>query len=301
MYSKTNIHKVEFFRQIVEFASDSIVAIDTDLKIIFFNKEAEKTFGYSSDEILGKHLNTLIPSRFHESHNNYVTQFAKSGVIARLMNETANLEVMALRRDGSEFFVEISIIKIKEAFVSIVRDITNRKAFEEKLKFYAERDYLTGVMNRRKTEETGSKELERAKRFNNPFSILVLDIDHFKKINDSYGHDIGDLAIIHLTSVVQNVIRQIDSIGRWGGEEFVILLPEVDDQGISVVAEKIRSAVEQQPFITKTKKNVDFTISIGGSTYSKSNASWESILKNADLGLYKAKKNGRNRFCYYDS
>ncbi len=296
--------KEKFFSNVVELAADSILAIDEDMKILLFNREAEKTFGYSSDEIVGQHLNVLIPSCFHEQHNQHVCEFLKSPVTARLMNERANVEVEGLRRDGSTFFSEISIIKVqlvkRTILVAIIRDITKSKELQEKLVFLSEHDSLTGILNRRKIEENLQKEMERASRYDRPLSLLLIDIDHFKKINDTFGHDVGDLALKHLVSVLTNYLRKVDSLGRWGGEEFVILLPEVDEKGILVVAEKLRKAVEIHPLKTREqKKEVSFTVSLGGATHDASGISPEIFIKQADEALYQAKQEGRNRFCLY--
>ncbi|MFQ5444620.1 MAG: diguanylate cyclase, partial [Nitrospinales bacterium] len=258
----------KFFSQIVHLAADSIIAVDDNLKVVYFNREAEKVFGYCFDEIVGQHLNVLIPSRYHDQHDQYVRQFNESGVTARLMGERT-AEVQALRRDGREFFAEISIVKAGKFLAAIIRDVTEKKEIEKQLKIFAEYDSLTGIMNRRKIEEVAQIEIERASRFSRTLSLLLLDIDHFKRINDAYGHDVGDLAIKHLVSVSTKNMRKVDSMGRWGGEEFIILLPEVGKEGISVFAEKIRRAVEQQPLRLDDHKKIFSTISIGGTIYNK--------------------------------
>ncbi len=286
----------EFFSRIANYAADSIIAVDKDLKIIFFNREAEKVFGYSSNEIMGQPLNILIPARYHARHEGHVQKFADSDVTARLMNDDVGKEVLALRRDGTEFFAEISILKIDQDMVAIVRDVTKRKDFEEQLKYLAEYDSLTGVMNRRKIEEVAKKEIGRALRYERQLSLLLIDIDHFKKINDSFGHDIGDFALKHLVSVCREVLREIDFIGRWGGEEFMVLLPEVDRKVIPAVAEKLRNAVEVQPVKLEGLDEIEFTISLGGVVCREPTQEWETYLKLADNALYQAKAQGRNRF-----
>lgn len=237
MIFNTSEKKEHFLSEIIELAADSIMAVNENMELFFFNKEAEKTFGHTSDEIRGKHLNVLIPARFHKQHELHVQNFSESEVVARLMNERENLVVQALRSDGSEFPAEISLLKMsfekEKIFVAIVRDITRRKELENELRILSEYDSLTGILNRRKTEELLKQEMNRASRYDRALSLLILDIDHFKKVNDNFGHDIGDLALKHMVAICKENLRKVDFMGRWGGEEFVILLPEVGTDGIS--------------------------------------------------------------------
>ncbi len=290
-----------FFSKIVELAADAILAIDKNMKLIYLNKEAEKTFGYSHDEIIGQHLNTLISPEFHADHDKHIRKFLEEDAISRLMNDRQNVEVKGLRKDGSQFFAEISIIKIQQdgetLVAGIIRDISNSKELEKKLRDFAEHDALTGIMNRRMIENALKKDIERASRYNTPLSLLMMDIDHFKKVNDTFGHDIGDLVLKHLTSISKSNLREVDSFGRWGGEEFVVLLPEIDLKDVRVVAEKLRASIEKNPLIINDNEKVSYTISIGGVVFSKSIESWETFFKLADNALYQAKEQGRNQVC----
>jgi len=297
----STLEKGIFFSKVVELAADSIIAVDKNMKLIFFNSEAEKTFGYSQDEIIGQHLNTLIPSEFHEVHDKHVRKFLEESTVARLMNDRQNVEVKGLRKNGNQFFAEISIIKIpqEDGFIlaGIIRDISNSKKLEKKLRDFAEHDSLTGIMNRRMIENVLKKDLERASRYNKPLSLLMMDIDHFKKVNDTFGHDVGDLVLKHLTDVSKSNLREVDSFGRWGGEEFVVLLPEIDLKDARVVAEKLRTSIENTPLKINENEKVSYTISIGGAAFSKSMDSWETFFKLADNALYQAKEQGRNQVC----
>ncbi len=290
-----------FFSKIVELAADSILAINEDMELVFFNKEAENTFGYKSEEIIGQHINKLIPAEYHEQHNQHIKKFLKSNVVARLMNNRNNLEVKGLREDGSVFFCEISLIKVGMQtgvyLVAILRDITESKEREKKLQNLAETDTLTGIMNRGTIENVLRKEIERASRYDKNLALLMLDIDHFKKVNDTFGHEMGDFALKHLTLICLDNIREVDFMGRWGGEEFVILMPEVDAKGVFVVAEKLRKSIENQPIEFQIGEKIQITVSIGGALFKKSNPQWEFLFREADTALYKAKEQGRNQFC----
>ncbi len=160
----------------------------------------------------------------------------------------------------------------------------------ERLKLLAETDPLTGLYNKGKFNEVLQKEIERAKRYKRPLSIIVFDIDHFKKINDTYGHKIGDDVLKSLAKIIKSSVRKTDFAARWGGEEFVILLPETDLEGARKVAEKLREKVEKHKFPGVGK----VTISLGVAQL-KDNEDPNDFIVRADMALYKAKEGGRNR------
>ena len=157
-------------------------------------------------------------------------------------------------------------------------------------------DGLTGVWNRRYLELTLRKEIERAQRFGRPLSVLMIDIDRFKRVNDRHGHQRGDETLIEVTRRILGEIRtNIDVVGRYGGEEFVVLLPETPSGGGYVVAEKIRTAMRDQPFIGSTGDPLTITVSVGLSTYPEDGTVAEELIHRADTAMYKAKAEGRDR------
>ena len=161
----------------------------------------------------------------------------------------------------------------------------------EKLKLIAATDKLTGLFNRNKFYEIANLELERAKRYKRPLSLIIFDIDYFKKINDKYGHNIGDYVLKKLSWIIKTHIRKSDYVFRWGGEEFIILAPETDINGAEKLAEKLRSAVEEYEF--DTVKYV--TISIGVAQFNENlDKNIDSLISRADRALYKSKEAGRN-------
>lgn len=151
-------------------------------------------------------------------------------------------------------------------------------------------DELTGVPNRRKFREAATRELELAHRYGTPLSLVLLDIDHFKYINDTYGHATGDTILVELCRLIEKDTRGVDIFARWGGEEFVLLLPETSPTGASAVAEKLRMAVESHSF----SETITLTCSFGTSSFWP-NDSLYSLLERADNALYKAKQAGRNQ------
>lgn len=175
-------------------------------------------------------------------------------------------------------------------------DFSNRcliREQKEKLQEMAMKDPLTGLYNRRGFQEISQMEYARVIRYAGDLSLLIFDIDHFKKINDKYGHPIGDSLLIELTSLVTNNIRETDSFIRWGGEEFIIIVPGTNSEGMVHFAEKIRSLVEN----FKPSNIPMVTISIGYTTYQKGD-SMKNMTERADSALYNAKLSGRNRVCY---
>ncbi|WP_281951151.1 GGDEF domain-containing protein [Nitrosophilus kaiyonis] len=167
----------------------------------------------------------------------------------------------------------------------------------ERLKLIAATDKLTGLFNRNKFYEIANIEIERANRYNRPLSLIIFDIDFFKRINDRYGHNIGDYVLKTLSSIIKKNTRKSDYIFRWGGEEFIILTPETDILGAKKLAEKLRKAVENFEF--DTVKYV--TISLGVAQYNKKiDKDIDSLIKRADDALYRSKESGRNMVTIYE-
>jgi diguanylate cyclase (GGDEF)-like protein len=157
-------------------------------------------------------------------------------------------------------------------------------------------DGLTGVWNRRYLEMTLRKEIERGQRFGRPLSLLMLDIDKFKAVNDRYGHQRGDEVLVEVTRRILGEIRtNIDVVGRYGGEEFIVVLPETPSGGARVVAEKIREAMRNESFVGASGDPLSITVSVGVSTYPEDGAAAEELIGRADAALYRAKAEGRDR------
>lgn len=175
----------------------------------------------------------------------------------------------------------------------IIRDITERKQFEEKLYYLSTTDELTGLNNRRYFMQVAADEIERAKRYGKYFSLILIDIDRFKTINDTYGHNGGDEVLKKLGSLLRNRLRKADIAARIGGEEFGLILPETDLDQAYTLAELIRSKVASSPVDYEDKK-ISYTISAGVTVCSADTDSVEDLLRAADQALYSAKEKGRN-------
>ena len=168
--------------------------------------------------------------------------------------------------------------------------MTERKRLEEELRRTAMTDRLTGAFNRLKFDEIMAIELNRARRYKRPLTLSIFDIDDFKRINDTFGHAVGDIVLVELTKIVKSMVRESSYLFRWGGEEFVILLPEISVEGAAVQAERIRKEVETHAFAVAGRVTVSF-----GMAEFRRDDTVDSIVKRADEALYRAKERGKNR------
>jgi len=165
----------------------------------------------------------------------------------------------------------------------------------EYLSSVAKQDVLTGISNRRDMMDILDNEVKRANRYQHSFSIILIDIDHFKKVNDTYGHEVGDKVLVELARVLSDVLRDTDTESRWGGEEFLICLPHIEIDDAVNVAEKIRLAVADNGVVCR-QQEIRITISAGVAQY-QYGAPVDDLIRAADVALYTAKEQGRNLVC----
>ncbi len=180
-------------------------------------------------------------------------------------------------------------------------DITERKNIELELDRNAKLDFLTELFNRRHFIKLANQELQRATRFNHPLSILVMDIDHFKRINDTHGHAAGDNVLKKFAGVCRSAFREIDVIGRMGGEEFAILLPETSRTQVCEAAERVRARIAATEVLLDQGQAIQFTVSIGVASLNSSEDTLDVLLSQADNALYEAKNAGRNQVRFRNS
>ena len=170
------------------------------------------------------------------------------------------------------------------------RMIKKQEQLTEEIRSLSEIDHLTEMYNRRKITELYDSEYVRYKRYKHPLSIIIIDIDFFKKINDKYGHTQGDITLKEIASILKTEVRESDHVGRWGGEEFLVICPETDIDGANTLAEKIRKAIDEYPFTHVGHKTASF-----GITTCNDDSTFESMINRADKALYKVKAGGRNK------
>lgn len=285
-----------------EAAHDAMMIIDSDDTIIFWNKAAERMFGYPKSEAVNRQLHPLItPEEDCRKAMRGMRAFAATGT-GPVMNSV--MEFTAIRKNGEHFPVERSVAAFQMAekwyAVGSLRDITDRKQAENQLRTLANTDGLTGVFNRRHFMQAAEYELERARRYNRPLSLLMIDADHFKHVNDTYGHSAGDAVLQFLTATASADLRKVDMIGRVGGEEFAILLPETSVESAAAAAERVRMAIEAAE-VSAADAVVRFTVSIGVAGLGSGGRTIDDLLRSADDALYAAKESGRNRVVVHNS
>lgn len=284
---------------IVDGITEAVIGVDRNGRITFANRAACSMFGYSQDELTGREIEVLVPDGVRDTHVRHRAAYMESPR-TRPMGE--NLTLTAQRRDGTVFPVEIGLDFVAQeggttAVVALISDATERRAFEAALEEAAATDPLTGLPNRRAFQAALSSEHGRARRYSHPFSIVLGDIDHFKKLNDTFGHDFGDEVLVGVAHRLREGLREHDAIARWGGEEFILLLPETSIAGAAVVAEKLRRFVEELAFFPKESNEADpvkVTMSLGAAE-STEGADVGAVVIAADKRLYLAKEGGRNR------
>lgn len=197
-----------------------------------------------------------------------------------------------LANDVVFYLLTMAIAYVMMAMIRFLRHSEAR--LEDELRRQATHDSLTGLYNRGRLNELAAREMALARRHRRPLAVLMLDIDRFKLVNDTYGHDVGDHVIRRLADVCRSQVREIDHVGRFGGEEFVCILPETGRDAALACAERLRTAIEAQR-VESARGEVRFTASIGVALYDDPDAGWEELLKDADAALYRAKQEGRNR------
>ncbi|MBQ0759014.1 MAG: diguanylate cyclase [Zhongshania sp.] len=182
-------------------------------------------------------------------------------------------------------------------FGLIVFDFKGAKLLRN-IQFTATHDGLTQLNNRREIECLINLECERADRYKNPLSVMMLDIDYFKRVNDTYGHQVGDEALRVVATTIKQTIRKIDIAGRYGGEEFLVLTPDTPREKAEILAQRLNKAIKTASIKLKDGKTFSVTVSIGGSCFSPERRSADLLVKSADEALYKAKETGRDRVCF---
>ena len=245
--------------------------------------------GYRPDEVLGR--SPRILSSGHQSAEFYAAMWRRLREAGHWEGELWNR-----RKDGTVFPVYESISVVRDEagevqhFVAVFHDITEQKRLEAELDYRANHDPLTGLANRKQLEQQIREELQRADRYGTPFSLIMFDLDHFKAVNDRYGHQTGDKVLTEITELIVTRLREPDQIGRWGGEEFMILLPETGQDEAVTLAERLRRTTAEADFVDLPA----VTISLGVTEYG-SGDDLDQLTRRVDDALYRAKGEGRNR------
>jgi diguanylate cyclase (GGDEF)-like protein/PAS domain S-box-containing protein len=288
----------ERYRTILAEIEEGYYEVDLAGNIRFVNRAACRQFGYSEKELLGSNYRAYVPK---EDIKGVYKAWNK---VYRTGEPLQSYPFTTVRKDGTQIFVENSVSPLRDKSGSIIgfravsRDVTQRKQFEQKLADMATHDSLTGLPNRSLLGDRLTMGLALSRRNGNRLAILMLDLDRFKVINDTMGHAVGDQLLKAVAGRLEGVTRKSDTIARIGGDEFVLVLPQVASPGDAAkLAQRILD-VFQEPFVFDDHR-LKITTSIGIAVYPDDGKDIDILLKNADNAMYQAKEEGRDmyRFC----
>lgn len=298
---KGELEKSQYQLQaVIRNVMDGIITTDQSGNIQGFNPAAEKIFGYTQDEITGKNIKILMLESYRSAHDVHVHGYLNSDE-GRLTGMRSR-EVTALRKNGEPFSMEISVSEMllggQRYFVAIVRDITERKQAEHKIAHLAHYDYLTNLPNRALFMNTLEHSIQLARRNGYKVAAMFLDLDGFKQVNDTQGHDVGDLLLQGVAARLKEIIRASDTVARVGGDEFIFVLNGIEsEEDVALVAKKL-IAVLSEPFDLKGQ-----ICQVGGSVgiaiFPDSSDEMEGLIKQADDAMYLAKQSGKNTYKFY--
>jgi diguanylate cyclase (GGDEF)-like protein/PAS domain S-box-containing protein len=285
---ETDFHLLKLSKALEE-SGDTVVITDTEGKIEYVNRAFEQQSGFSAKEAINKNPNILRSGEHQNPFYEHLWQTILSG-------ETYRGVVTNKRKDATFYHEFKTIVPLKNKrgklsnFISTGKDITSRVLFEHELEKAATTDPLTGAANRLQCDKWLKSATEQARVFNTTIALILFDIDDFKKVNDTFGHNAGDNVLIQIAEIVRTMVRNSDIFARWGGEEFVILQMDTPFEGTITFAERLRKEIEHSTF----KDISPITISMGVAQYDGT-GSIEAFIKKADDAMYEAKKEGKNR------
>jgi len=302
----THKHQYVPFKKIVDLANDVIIVTEAENtkdighKIIYVNEAFTKLTGYSRKEAIGK-----TPKMLQGELTSVATRKRINSALAQ--QSPICERIYNYSKTGSGYWLDMNIMPLHNTkgellyFAGIERDITKQQEKENNLIEQASIDELTGLLNRRAFTEAADNVISNAISEKNTLMVAMIDADHFKKINDNYGHDIGDQALCQLSAIMQSCFRKSDLLGRFGGEEFVVVIAGCDEQKILDKMNQFREQVSRTLIEIATSSEINLTISIGIAFLEKTNNNFTDLIKAADIALYQAKDSGRNKVCVYDS
>jgi len=296
-----NLLTDRFYRKVLDSLYEGVYFVDRDRTILYWNDAAEKMTGYSRSDVIGKHCWDNILMHVNSCGVSLCQdQCLLEGAIEQ--GGSFSAEVFFHHRDGHKVPVLIKVTPIRNqrgrvvGAVQVFSENSSRIDLGRKvreLERMALLDPLTKLGNRRYGEMNLAGKLRELKRYGWPFGVLFIDIDNFKIVNDTYGHDAGDKVLRIVAATITNGLRSTDVVSRWGGEEFVAVVANVDDENLHHVGEKVRMLVERSS-IPLEDEDRHVTISIGA-TLARKKDSAATIIKRADTLMYRSKKEGRNR------
>jgi len=270
--------------------------VGTKGKFIEFNPAMVRMFGYKNKEDF-YNMNVADLYLHPEDRKTFNAKMLRDGFVS-------NEELQLKKKDGTPFVGSVSAVAVKDEngdvkhYDGIIEDITERKRMEEQLIHMATHDRLTGLPNRELLSDRLSVAIAYAERYSQKIAVMMLDLDYFKEVNDSMGHGAGDMLLKIISERLTKILRKSDTIARMGGDEFILLLPEIISiANATTIANKVLKAIGE-PYEIEDRK-LHITISIGIAIYPKDGQDIEMLIRNADYAMYSAKNKGRNNYQLY--
>lgn len=293
--------KNQAYAKIIENLHDGLYFVDLNRIVTYWNKAAERISGYTAEEVVGKSCKDDILTHVDSEGNCLCNSICplKRTMADKVPRES---EIYMHHKDGHRIPVSVRTSILTDdngkvvGGIELFTDISNQKVNEMRIKELEQMallDRLTQLANRNYIEKELASRFEEMKRINVPFGILFMDIDHFKKFNDNYGHHVGDEVLKFVAKNFVANARPFDLFGRWGGEEFIGIIRNISENDhLEALGNRIRSMIERS-YIVHGKEKLNITISMGV-TLVKEKDTIDTVMKRADALLYKSKKNGRN-------
>ncbi len=285
-----------YVRAILNSVDEGLATISEAGILETFNPAMARLFGYAPEEVIGKNVSVLMPEPHRSHHDDYIRHYRETGE-ARVIG--VGRELVGRRRDGAEFAIDLRISEFylggRRHFIGTVRDATGRKEAERRLEHVATHDALTDLPSRALIQVRIDQLIRRAERSGQLFAVMFVDLDGFKAVNDSLGHDIGDRLLRQVAQRLRETLRVEDTVGRLGGDEFVVLTSAlVTPMDAALIADKLLHALSA-PYPVDTHA-LYTTASIGVALYPRDGRDVDTLLKSSDAAMYQAKRSGGGRY-----
>jgi PAS domain S-box/diguanylate cyclase (GGDEF) domain len=286
-------------KAITDTAAEGIITIDEHGIIESLNRAAERMFAYEAREVIGKNVRILMPEPHAAEHDNFLAGYIRTGE-ARVIGRAQ--ELSALRKGGTEFPIELNVAEIRvggtRRFTAIIRDVTERRAAEDRIHRLAHYDSLTALPNRSLFIDRLTHALALSERAEKLVALLFIDLDGFKQVNDSLGHAMGDELLREVAQRMQESVRRSDTVGRMGGDEFAVILEGIKHvDAIHKIAGHIIDRVREP--LQLASREVAISASIGITIYPFDAKTPTELMIDADRAMYFAKASGKNRYEFY--
>ncbi len=293
---------IDLFGAVADHLAEGIYILDENRRIEYWNRAAERISGYSSDEVVGKRCMDNILRHVDAAGKELCPSDCPVAATIR-DGKLRDADVFLHHKDGHRVQVAVKVVPIPggdgkaAGAIEIFADRSDRSLLLKELEELRKEsliDPLTGLGNRRFADMSLASSIRKLEAEGLPFGVLMLDIDHFKNVNDTYGHTFGDRVLRMIGWTLANAVRRMDSAARWGGEEFIVVAPGADRAVLAEMAERARVLVERSWIMNEGKERVSATVSIGGAVARKGESA-EGLVGRADERLYACKRAGRNR------